>query len=377
MSALKPRARDLKLNCHGTPGRFNAITDVPGVEVGFTTLRSGGVGTGRPQVCTGVTAVLPRGRHPLPLPVWAGQFTFNGNGEMTGTQWVRDAGYFQGPICLTNTHSVGIVHHAAVGWMIEQYPAAFRDAHGWAMPVVAETYDGMTNDICGRHVTEAHTLAALAGARTGAVAEGNVGGGTGMQTYEFKGGTGTSSRRIEIEGQIHHVGVLVQSNFGVRRELRILGTPVGEHLTGNAVYSESDLPETGSIIVLIGTDAPMSPLQLQRLARRGALGLGRTGTSGGHYSGDLMLAFSVANPIELPSIGASQPHSFAIHCLNDAHCDAVFGAAVDAVEESVINALIAAETVPTIKPRGRSLTAIDHGQLLDVIRRYGPPGALL
>ena len=177
-----------------------------------------------------MTAVLPRGRNPVPLPVWAGEFDLNGNGEMTGLHWVRDAGYFQGPICITNTHSVGIVHHAAVGWMIDTYAAAFRDTYGWAMPIVAETYDGMTNDVCGRHVTEEHALLALRNAGTGRVAEGNVGGGTGMQTYEFKGGTGTSSRRFEIEAHVHTLGVLVQSNFGSRRELNILGTPVGRHL---------------------------------------------------------------------------------------------------------------------------------------------------
>lgn len=376
MTVSKPRARDLGLRLPGTPGPYNAITDVPGVEVGFTTLRSGGA-DGQPQICTGVTAVLPRGHNPIPLPVWAGQFDLNGNGEMTGTHWVRDAGYFQGPICLTNTHSVGIVHHAAIGWMIDNYAAAFRDAHGWAMPIVAETYDGMTNDICGRHVTEQHALAAINMACTGKVAEGNVGGGTGMQTYEFKGGTGSSSRHFSIEGRVHTVGVLVQSNFGVRDELVILGTPVGRHLTEDAIFSEAELPENGSIIVLIGTDAPLSPLQLQRLAKRGALGLGRTGTSGGHYSGDLMLAFSVANPIYLPSIGEPQPHSFNVQWLNDAHCDAVYHSTVEAIEEAILNALIAAESVPTIKPAARVLRAIDHGKLLEVMRNHGPPGAVL
>lgn len=374
-STPRPRARDLGLALPGTPGPFNAITDVPGVEVGFTTLRFGG--GGEPQVCTGVTAVLPRGHHPVPLPVWAGQFDFNGNGEMTGTHWVRDAGYFQGPICLTNTHSVGIVHHAAVGWMIDTYAAALRNAHGWAMPIVAETYDGVTNDICGRHVSEQHALAALRSARSGPVAEGNVGGGTGMQTYEFKGGTGTSSRRLSIEGQSHTVGVLVQSNFGRRDELTILGAPIGRHLTAGAIFSELELPQTGSIIVLIATDAPLSPIQLQRLAKRGALGLARTGTSGGHYSGDLVLAFSVANPIYLPSIGEPQPHSFSARWLNDAHGDTLYRPTVEAVEESVINALIAAESVPTVKPPGRILRAIEHGELLALMRRYGPPGALL
>jgi D-aminopeptidase len=239
------------------------------------------------------------------------------------------------------------------------------------MPIVAETYDGITNDIGGRHVTEKHALDAISGARSGPVEEGNVGGGAGMQTYEFKGGTGTSSRQFQIENQPHTVGVLVQSNFGVRRELKILGVPVGRYLTENAIISDAGLPETGSIIVLIATDVPLSPIQLRRLAKRGALGIGRTGSSGGHYSGDLMLAFSVANPIYLPPIGAAQPHSFNFQSLNDAHCDHVYGAAVDAIEESVVNALIAAESVPTIRPPGRVLQAIDHERLLQVMRAFG------
>ena len=351
MTISKPRARDLGLQLPGTPGPCNAISDVPGVEVGFTTLQSGD-GSSAPRICTGVTAVLPRGHNPVPLPVWAGEFDLNGNGEMTGLHWVRDAGYFQGPICITNSHSVGVVHHAAVGWMVDTYRTQFREYHGWAMPIVAETYDGMTNDICGRHVTEQHALSALAGARSGAVAEGNVGGGAGMQTYEFKGGTGTSSRKVEILGIAHTVGVLVQSNFGSRRDLTILGTPVGRYLTNDALLSEHGAPETGSIVVLIGTDAPMSPLQLRRLAKRGALGLARTGTNGGHYSGDLMLAFSVSNPVYLPSIGEPQPYSFEMPTLNDAHCDGFYQAAVEAIEEAVINALIAAESVATVPAAG-------------------------
>src|SRR5580692_7767695 len=199
MTLVKPRARDLGLPLPGTPGPHNAITDVPGVEVGFATLKTLAQQPGDTQIYTGVTAVLPRGHDPRPLPVWAGQFDLNGNGEMTGTHWIDDAGYFVGPICLTNTHSVGIVHHAAVGWMIEQYAEYFQDHHAWAMPVVAETYDGMVNDICGLHIDERHALEALRGARGGAIAEGNVGGGAGNATYEFKGGTGTSSRQVLMD----------------------------------------------------------------------------------------------------------------------------------------------------------------------------------
>lgn len=365
------RARNLGLPLGGTPGPHNAITDVPGVEVGYETLIRLARRAGEVQVCSGVTAVLPRGRHSVPLPVWAGQFDFNGNGEMTGSHWIEDAGYFIGPVCLTNTHSVGIVHQAAVRFMIETYADHFSRLHAWAMPVVAETYDGLVNDINGLHLTEAHALTALRSARTGPVAEGNVGGGAGMSTYEFKGGTGTSSRRFEIAGQAYTVGVLVQSNFGKRSELTVLGVPVGQHITENAIWSELGLAENGSIIVLIATDAPMTPTQLRRLARRGALGVGRTGTSGGHYSGDLTLAFSVANPLYLPGIGEPQPRSFSAEWLNDAHCEAVYPETVDAVEEAILNALIGARSVPTYKPPGRVLEAIDHGRLIEVMRRHG------
>ena len=369
---IKPRARDLGLPLAGETGQWNAITDVPGVEVGFATLINGegelAVGSG--PVCTGVTAILPRGRAQQLRPVWAGQFDLNGNGEMTGSHWIKDAGYFSGPICITNTHSVGIAHHATVGWMVNRYPEVFKDSHAWAMPVIAETYDGMLNDICGRHVTESHVLAALNAASSGPLEEGNVGGGAGMQSYEFKGGTGTSSRRIEIVGHRYHVAALVQSNFGTRAEFSVCGVPVGRHLTENAIISDSVGRETGSIIVIIATDVPMLPIQLQRLAKRGALGIGKTGTYGGHYSGDIMLAFSTANEIDMPPLGADQPRSFNLECINDAHCDQIHEAAVQVVEESVLNAMIAAESVRTVKPPGQVLEAIDHDALCAVMRRY-------
>lgn len=371
MAQRKPRARDLGLPLSGTPGPYNAITDIPGVEVGFTTLTELAARPGGRQIVTGVTAVLPRGHVRRPAAVWAGQYDLNGNGEMTGTHWIRDAGYFVGPICLTNTHSVGMVHHAAVGWMIEQYAEVFDQYAAWALPVVAETYDGMVSDICGRHVTEAHALDALRGARSGPVAEGNVGGGAGNATYEFKGGTGTSSRRVIINGNAYTAGVLVQSNFGIRHELNILGVPVGRYLTEDAIISEHGSREQGSIIVLIGTDAPLTSTQLHRLAKRGALGIGRTGTSGGHYSGDLMLAFSVANELYLPAIGEAQPHTFALEWLNDAHLDPLYAATVQAIEEAVLNAMIAAESVPTVRPPGRVLRAIDHTRLLSLMREHG------
>jgi D-aminopeptidase len=369
-SPCRPRARDLELPLRGTPGPHNAITDVGGVEVGFTTVKRLAARTGDVQVYTGVTAILPRGHGTRLLPVWAGQFDLNGNGEMTGTHWIEDAGYFFGPICLTNTHAIGIVHQAAVRYMIDGFPAHFRDHHAWAMPVVAETYDGLVNDICGLHITEQHALEALHSATAGPVAEGNVGGGAGMSTYEFKGGTGTSSRRVSIDGGSYTVAALVQSNFGSRREFTVCGVPVGEHIPDNALLSGLGLPEQGSIVVIIGTDAPLTPSQLRRLAKRGTLGIGRTGTSGGHYSGDLMLAFSVANPVEFPALDAAQPRLHEMVWLHDAHCDAIYGPAVDAVEEAILNALMAAESVPTYKPPGHVLEAIDQNRLLEVMRRY-------
>ena len=371
MSHATPRARELGLPLSGTPGPHNAITDVPGIEVGYETVIRLARQAGETQVCSGVTAVLPRGRNPIPLPVWAGQFDFNGNGEMTGSHWIRDAGYFTGPVLLTNTHAVGVAHHAAVRFMMETYSDHFHKLHDWAMPVVAETYDGLVSDICGLHVTEQHAMAALHSARAGSLAEGNVGGGTGMATYEFKGGTGTSSRCFEIRGQRYTVGVLVQSNFGKREELTVLGVPVGQHLTANAIWSRLGLSEHGSIIVLIATDAPLTPTQLRRLAKRGVLGISRTGTSGGHYSGDLILAFSVANAIYLPGIGADQPRSFSAEWLNDAHCEALYPQAVAAVEEAILNALVAARSVPTYKPPGYVLEALDHERLIELMARYG------
>jgi D-aminopeptidase len=372
----RPRARDLGLVLPGRPAANNAITDVPGVEVGFSTLKFLAARPGERQIYTGVTAVLPRGHTAKPMPVWAGQFDLNGNGEMTGTHWISDAGYFVGPVCLTNTHSVGIVHQAAVRWMIEQYAEHFREHHAWAMPVVAETYDGVVNDICGMHIEERHALDALRQARGGPMLEGNVGGGAGNSTYGFKGGTGTSSRRVPIGEHEYTVGALVQSNFGSRADFKVSGVPVGEHLTADDIDTSRGDREQGSIIVVIASDAPLSPVQLRRLAKRGAIGIGRSGTSGGNSSGDLILAFSVANEIYLPAIGEPQPHSFRAEWLNDAHLDHIYRATVDAIEESVLNALIAAESVPTIKPPGLTLKAIDHAELLGVLRRYGKIAAV-
>ena len=370
------RARDLGLPFDGTPGRYNAITDVPGVEVGFCTIKkgSGDLIVGNGPVLTGVTAILPRGRLEQNLPVWAGHFNLNGNGEMTGTHWINDAGYFMSPICITNSHSIGMAHHATVKWMIENDPDRFIDDHGWAMPVIAETYDGLTNDICGLHVEERHVLEALNGAATGPVDEGNVGGGAGMMTYEFKGGTGTASRQISIACSVYTVAALVQSNFGSRRECTICGVPVGKHLTENAIISEITGHEQGSIIVIIATDAPMLPIQLQRLAKRGAMGIARTGSPGGHYSGDIILAFSVANKIKFPGMAGPHPGRYQLDFINDHYCDDVFAAAAQSVEEAIINAMIAAESVPTVKPPGYTLAAIDQEKLVSIMRQYSRLG---
>lgn len=370
----KPRARDLGIPFNGEPGPLNAITDLVGLEVGMSTIvrGDGPLEVGKGPIRTGVTAILPRGKRRDPSPVWAGQFNLNGNGEMTGTHWIRDAGYFLGPICITNTHSVGMVHHAATGWMIDTYESHFKGDHGWAMPVVAETYDGPANDICGRHVTEADTLDALNGASTGPVAEGNVGGGTGMMTYEFKGGTGTSSRRIDLGGETFTVGCLVQSNFGSRHQLMVRGVPVGQEWPEDAPLSRMEAREQGSIIVITGTDVPLLPNQLQRLAKRGALGIGRTGSHGGHYSGDIILAFSTANDIGLPrTMSDCHPVFNTMKCLGDHYIDAVYEAAVDAVEEAILNALIAAETMTCLKPESMEWKAIDHNRLRSIMERYG------
>ncbi|MBW2704860.1 MAG: P1 family peptidase [Deltaproteobacteria bacterium] len=368
----KPRARDLGLPFEGKPGFFNSITDVGGVEVGFKTIieGEGPVEVGKGPIRTGVTAILPRGKRNKPSPIWAGQFNLNGNGEMTGTHWINEAGYFISPICITNTHSVGIAHHATVGWMIDQYGDFFQKDHAWAMPVIAETYDGLTNDICGRHVKEKHVLAALNSADSGPVIEGNVGGGTGMVTFEFKGGTGTSSREIRIGADDYTIGVLVQSNFGSRKDLNILGVPVGKHWPENAVVSEITGHETGSIIVIIGTDLPLLPIQLRRIAKRAAIGIGRTGTAGGNYSGDIFLALSIANDIGLLNMGGEQPVTYALNYINDHYFDDIFGATVQAIEEAIINAMIATESMTTIKPAGYTVEAIDHNKLRAIMKKY-------
>jgi D-aminopeptidase len=355
---MKPRARDLGLPFPGEPGPRNAITDVPGVCLGVSTIVDDGVRTG-------VTAILPRGHDPIPRPVWAGFHVLNGNGEMTGVHWINDGGWFVGPICLTNTHSVGTVHQAAVRWMIETYRDAWSRRHLWAMPVVAETYDGLLSDINGLHVKEEHALAALRGANPGPVPEGNAGGGAGMICYEFKGGTGTSSRRLAVAGRGHHIAALVQANHGRREWLTILGVPVGRCFAEDRMSLEREL---GSIIVILATDLPMAPHQLRRLAKRAALGIGRGGTPGGNNSGDIFLAFSTADVREMPQLS---PPLLTMEYVNDEELDPIYLAAVDAIEEAVVNALIAAEDTPTFRPPGKICRALPHGQLLEIMRRFG------
>lgn len=362
------RARDLGLDLLGVTGPLNAITDVAGIAVGLKTIIEEQPRPGRRRlVRTGVTAILPHADAVEPRPVWAGFHRFNGNGEMTGTHWIADGGYFVGPVLLTNTHAVGIAHHAAVKWMLRRFPRTYNDEdHLWLMPVVAETYDGLLNDINGQPVTEDDVIAALNGAMGGPVAEGNTGGGTGMICYEFKGGTGTASRLIEIGGRQHVVGVLVQANFGMRDWLTISGAPVGRHLTDTRLLRE--VGERGSIIVVIASDIPLAPHQLQRVARRGGLGIGRTGTVGGNSSGDIFLAFSTAGERPLPH---RSPARFSIEMLNDELLDPVYEAVVQATEEAIVNAMVAARTLGGTEWDRATVAAIDHAALVDVLARYG------
>ncbi|MEO9897629.1 MAG: P1 family peptidase [Paracoccaceae bacterium] len=354
MNTPKPRARDLGLPFRGTTGPDNAITDVAGVHVGFTTLTDPERG-----IRTGVTAIVPRGDDTEPKPVWAGQYALNGNGEMTGTHWINDAGYFVGPICITNSHSVGMVHHGATRWMIDTYADFFRDEHAWAMPVVAETYDGVLNDINGQHVHADHAIDALNTAKSGPVTEGSTGGGNGMICYEFKGGTGTSSREVIIGGETYTIGALVQANHGIRPWLNILGEPVGEQLTEGRLIEQ----ETGSIIVILATDAPLSALSLRQIAKRAAIGVGRGGSPGGNNSGDIFLAFSVANDHPMPQKNEAITSRLE---LNSEKIDPMYLAAVECVEEAVVNALVAGEDVATFKPSGKTCFGIDREALKDM-----------
>ncbi len=333
-TAAAPRARDLGIPFDGTPGPLNAITDVAGVTVGQVTL----IDSADPkhQVRTGVTAILPRGAETGSLPSFGAWFPLNGNGEMTGTTWIEESGMLEGPVLLTNTHSVGVVRDAAIAWRVRSGQA---DASGywWSLPVVAETWDGYLNDINGFHVRPEHVFDALDGARAGPVEEGSVGGGTCMICHEFKCGIGTSSRRVAVGQQRYTIGILVQANYGVRDTLRVAGVPVGQVLTEHRIKDEAPpAAETGSIIIVIATDAPLLPHQLKRLARRAALGLARNGTYAGNGSGDIFVAFSTAN--------REAVHDRALNSAqfvgNDA-IDPLFRGTVEATEEAIVNALVA------------------------------------
>ena len=347
----KPRARDLGIPFEGTPGPLNAITDVKGVEVGHTTLISG---AGKNPVRTGVTAIIPRGKLSKDQ-VLGGWFALNGNGEMTGTTWVEESGFLEGPIMITNTHSVGVVRDAVIAWRVkhDQMPQP------WALPVVAETWDGWLNDINGFHVKPEHVFAALDNAKSGPVAEGNVGGGTGMICHGFKGGIGTASRKIDEKAGGYTIGVLAQCNHGGRQQLRIAGVPVGLEMTDEVLKKE----DQGSIIVVVATDAPLLPHQLKRLARRVSMGLARVGSVAGNGSGDIFIAFSTANPEAAKPSGVARLEMLANESMN-----ALFSATVQAVEETIVNAMIAAETMTGID--GHKVIAIPHQPLQQILKKY-------
>jgi D-aminopeptidase len=361
-AAPRPRARDLGVPFDGQPGPLNAITDVAGVEVGMVTLiRDEPRGEGKTAaVRTGVTAILPRGRASA-TPVFGGWFPLNGNGEMTGTHWIDESGFLEGPIMITNTHSVGVVRDAVVRWQVE-HKFLYQD---YSYPIVAETFDGALNDVNGFHVTADDARRALDGARPGPVPEGNVGGGTGMVCYEFKGGTGTASRRLGAEDGGYTVGVLVQANHGVRHQLDIAGVPFGRLYRDNAPFTKGrDYDnETGSIIIVVATDAPLLPHQVRRLAKRAALGLARTGGTAGNGSGDIFIAFSTANP---DAAQRKERTSTATFLQNDS-LTRVFRAVILATEEAIVNALVAAETMTG--QGGLRVEGLPHDRLREAMKR--------
>jgi len=360
------RARDLGIPFEGTPGKFNAITDVPGVEVGYTTLISGEgkLEVGKGPVRTGVTAILPRGHASLNDPVYAGFFSLNGNGEMTGTAWIEESGFLEGPIIITNTHSVGVARDAVIAWRV-RHGAADKTGYWWSLPVVAETWDGWLNDINGFHVKAEDVWHALDNAHGDMIEEGSVGGGTGMICYEFKGGNGTASRKIDIRiskdapPQSFIVGVFLQANFGRRPQLTIAGVPVGKEIPGE-VYKD----ESGSCIAVVATDAPLLPTQLKRLARRVSLGLARTGSISGNGSGDLFVAFSTANP------NAANPDQIThdVQTIPNDLLDPLFAGVVQATEEAVVNALVDNHSM-TGRDNHR-VDALPHDRLREIMKRF-------
>jgi D-aminopeptidase len=362
-AAGEPRARDLGVPFDGTPGPLNAITDVAGVTVGQVTLIED-LADGR-KVRTGVTAIVPRGRSTFDTAVYGAWFALNGNGEMTGTAWVEESGQIDSPIMLTNTHSVGVVRDAVIAWRVRAGLTPDASGYWWSLPVVAETWDGELNDINGFHVTPEHVDRALDTASPGPVAEGNVGGGTGMICHEFKCGTGTASRRVSAGSGEYTIGVLVQANYGIRDTLRIAGVPVGQHLRSDRIYTDpTPATESGSIIIVVGTDAPLLPHQLKRIARRAALGLARMGSYAGNGSGDIFLAFSTANAGALKGAPLAESAS-----LGNDQLDPLFNGTVQATEEAIVNAMVAARDMRG--QDGHYAKALPHAQLVKLLGQYG------
>ncbi len=363
--AQKLRARDIGIPFDGTPGKFNAITDVKGVEVGYSTIISGEGKNirGKGPVRTGVTAILPRGKNNN--PVYANWYTLNGNGEMTGTTWLTESGFLEGPVMITNTNSVGTVRDAVLKWYVKK--GWYKEDFWYTYPVVAETYDGFLNDIYGFHVKEENAYEALDNAKTGLIKEGNVGGGTGMMCLGFKGGSGSSSRVIKIKDSTYTLGVFVQANFGRKRNLTIAGVPVGKELkdTLNNEFKAppSYQPGDGSIIVVVATDAPVLPHQLKRIVQRVSLGIGQVGGQGTNGSGDIFIAFSTANQT------AFQREDFTkVETLSNDEIDPLFEATIQATEEAIINAMVAAETMEGIN--GNKSYALPHKLVMDVLKKY-------
>jgi L-aminopeptidase/D-esterase-like protein len=357
-----PRARELGARLDGEPGEWNAITDVPGLEVGYVTLSQG-------PVQTGVTAILPRGRDGVGVPCAAGAFSFNGNGEMTGTAWIAETGGFGSPVAITNTHALGPVHRGVVEWMLARSPGL---AAQWVLPVVSETWDGYLNDINGDHLTPGHAIEALDAAATGPVREGAVGGGTGMCCYDYKGGSGTASRRVPYADTAYTVGAFVQANFGDRRELVFGGRRIGPELLDDNPLASTDWlapAGAGSVVVIVATDAPLLPGQCTALARRAMLGVGRTGTSGSHFSGDLVLAFSTANPGALtsafPLTEATADDYETLRFVPWGRSDAFYEATVQAVEEAVLNALCAGRD--TVGKDGHRVPGLPLNRVRDLL----------
>ena len=368
IDAQRARARDLGIPLDGIPGDLNAITDVRGVEVGQVTLISGEgkLIVGKGPVRTGVTAILPRGKKYD--PVFAGWYTLNGNGEMTGTTWVEESGFLEGPVMITNTHSVGIVRDAVIEWEYKNNifdPLPDEPNVFWALPVVAETYDGDLNDINGFHVKKEHVFDALNNAKSGKVDEGSVGGGTGMICHDFKGGTGTSSRKVTVGSKDYTLGVLVQANYGIRRTFTVAGVPVGKEITD--LMPEIDPlkkdEDRGSIIVIVATDAPLLPHQLKRLARRVPIGISKMGGYAGNSSGDIFIAFSTANPG-----AANRVENQLLEMIPNEEMSPLFEATSQATEESILNALIAAKDMTG--KNNTKVYALPQDRLIEILKKY-------